>query len=189
MKILVVEDNPLSAKLVEGILAAAGYDTVWAASGERALTTLSRVDDIDLVICDMGLPGISGLELVARIRKIERAESLPVIMCTAYADPQRVEAAVRSGCVGYLLKPVKPGELLSRVRSVLGSQEDDAVADVNVADPSSPESTDAAGDADSADASSPEIDTADTTSPAANAEPVVEKSTEPADSPAVASTD
>jgi CheY-like chemotaxis protein len=120
MKILVIEDNPLSAKLVEGVLAAAGYPSVQVKSAERAIRMLDGDEAINLVVCDMELPGMNGLDFIAAIRQRPESETLPVIMCTAHGDVRRVEAALRSGCIGYVLKPLNPRDLIARVRSAIG---------------------------------------------------------------------
>jgi DNA-binding response OmpR family regulator len=111
--ILVVEDEPNIATLVQTYLQRAGYGTLWVRSGEEALAELRR-HPVKLVVLDIGLPGIDGLEVCRRI-----AGELPVIMLTARdEEPDRV-AGLELGADDYVTKPFSPRELTARVKAVL----------------------------------------------------------------------
>jgi two-component system, cell cycle response regulator DivK len=113
--ILVVEDNDKNMKLVRDVLHATGYDTVEATTGEDAVE-LARTHEVALVLMDVQLPGIDGVEALSRLRGDERTASIPVLALTAQAmfgDEQRF---LDAGFDGYLAKPVDIAELLAVVK-------------------------------------------------------------------------
>jgi CheY-like chemotaxis protein len=114
-QVLVVEDNEMSMKLFRDVLHATGYETIEAATGEEAIE-LARAHVPALVLMDVQLPGIDGVEALARLRDDTRTASIPVLALTAQAmhgDPERFLAA---GFDAYLSKPVDIVRLLSTVR-------------------------------------------------------------------------
>lgn len=119
MKILIVEDNQVSARLAELSLRSRGYETFVAETARQALRLIEDSGPFDLVVCDVGLPGESGLDLLKQLRDRADTRALPVLMCTATADSASMEAAVAAGCSGYIVKPVSPARLVERVASVL----------------------------------------------------------------------
>jgi CheY-like chemotaxis protein len=112
--ILVVEDEPAAAELVADVLTHAGYDVETAADGGTALDRLD--EDIDLVLLDLMLPGVDGLEVCRRLRAREREGHLPVIMLTALSSDAQRHAGFAAGADDYLSKPFKTQELLDRVQ-------------------------------------------------------------------------
>lgn len=115
--ILVVEDNDKNMKLVRDVLQARGYTTLEAATGEDALE-LARTRSVSLVLMDVQLPGIDGVQALARLRGDERTASIPVLALTAQAmfgDEQRF---LDAGFDGYLAKPVDVAELLGVVKAL-----------------------------------------------------------------------
>jgi DNA-binding response OmpR family regulator len=121
--VLVVEDEPNIGALVRTYLERAGYAVRWVRSGEAALTELDA-RRIELVVLDLGLPGIDGLEVCRRI-----GGTTPVIMLTARdEEPDRI-AGLELGADDYVTKPFSPRELTARVRAVLRRGER-AAADV-----------------------------------------------------------
>ena len=122
MNILIVEDNPINAKLLQHTLTAGGYATLWAANGRQALEYLDADDTIRLVISDIMMPEMDGLEFLARLRERPEFKSLPVIMCTSLSDLETVKTAAREGCRFYLVKPIQADQLLRKVRAILGRE-------------------------------------------------------------------
>ena len=119
--LLIVEDNPRNLKLVRDVLAHAGYRTREAASAEEALE-LVRAELPDLVLMDIQLPGIDGVEALRRLRADPRTSGVPVVALTAFAmkaDRDRFEAA---GFDGYLEKPVDIRALRRAVAALLGAE-------------------------------------------------------------------
>jgi two-component system, OmpR family, alkaline phosphatase synthesis response regulator PhoP len=113
--ILIVDDEPKIVRLVEDFLAAAGFAVSTAASGDEALMRV-RTEAPDLVVLDLGLPGIDGLDVT---RAIRRAGSLPIIMLTARDDETDKLIGLELGADDYVTKPFSPRELVARVRAVL----------------------------------------------------------------------
>lgn len=115
--ILVVEDNERNMKLVHAVLSASGYRILEATCGEDALAlALSRAPAVALV--DVQLPGIDGIETLARLRDDERTATMPVLALTAQAMRGDRERLLGAGFDGYLAKPIDIGDLLTSVRSL-----------------------------------------------------------------------
>ncbi len=113
--ILVVEDEPRIAELSRDYLEHAGFTVRIASTGEAALQSVHR-DRPDLVVLDLGLPGIDGLDVT---RAIRRDSALPVIMVTARDDELDKLLGLELGADDYMTKPFSPRELVARVRAVL----------------------------------------------------------------------
>ena len=114
-RILVVEDNDKNMKLVRDVLQATGYSTLEATTGEEAVE-LALSQAPTLVLMDVRLPGIDGVEALARLRQNERTASIPVLALTAQAMSGDRERFLEAGFDGYLAKPVDVGELIETVR-------------------------------------------------------------------------
>ena len=112
--VLVVEDNEKSMKLFRDLLQATGYTTVEACTGEDAVA-LARLQTPAIVLMDIQLPGIDGVEALARLRADERTASIPVLALTAQAMHGDRERFLEAGFDGYLAKPVDLIELLAAV--------------------------------------------------------------------------
>jgi len=113
-RVLVVEDNDKNMKLIRDVLQATGYDTVEASTGDDALK-LALSQAPALVLMDVQLPGIDGVEALARLRDDERTASIPVLALTAQAMHGDRERFLAAGFDGYLSKPVDVAELLRTV--------------------------------------------------------------------------
>lgn len=114
-RILVVDDEPHIVELVRYNLLQEGYDVTTAADGETALTK-ARSEKPDLVVLDVLLPGLHGVEVCRRLR---RESAVPVIMLTARSGEQERVVGLESGADDYVTKPFSPRELIARVRAVL----------------------------------------------------------------------
>ena len=114
-RILVVEDNEKNMKLFRDVLQASGYDTVEATSGEEAIE-LARSSGPALVLMDVQLPGMDGIEALSHLRDDERTASIPVLALTAQAMRGDRERFLEAGFDGYLSKPVDVIELVNAVR-------------------------------------------------------------------------
>jgi len=117
-RILVVEDNPLNLKLVRDVLGAAGYDVVAATSGEEGLRMAGELPP-DLVLMDLQLPGIDGVETMRQLRNGLVKPSVPVVAVTASAMPEDHRRAEQAGFDGYLEKPISVRALVGQVEAYL----------------------------------------------------------------------
>jgi DNA-binding NtrC family response regulator len=116
-RILIVDDDAGQRSLLSSFLNGQGFETVPVSSGERALKVLGE-HEFAMMISDVRMPGISGLETLRRLRKVRPA--LPVLLVTAYADIRDAVVAMRDGAVNYLEKPIDLDELLASVRTAVG---------------------------------------------------------------------
>src|SRR6266566_2460391 len=116
-RILIVDDDAGQRSLLDSFLRSQGFDTLPVASGERALELL-RSEEINMMISDVRMPGITGLETLRRAR--QQHSVLPVLLVTAYAEIREAVGAMRDGAVNYLAKPIDLDELLVSVRQATG---------------------------------------------------------------------
>jgi len=116
--VLIVEDNPANMKLAMFLLESAGH-TVLSATDAEAGLTIARDQQPDLILMDIQLPGMDGLEACALLKKDDATRGIPVIALTALAmkgDEERIRAA---GCDGYIAKPMRYREFLTVIASQL----------------------------------------------------------------------
>ncbi len=120
-KILIVEDNPQNMKVVMMALRPHGYTLLQATDGEEALE-IAVSEKPDLIIMDVQLPKVSGLEVTRRLRQMPGFSHVPIIAVTAYAMKGDREKAIEAGCDAYLSKPINTRELPGVVVAVLSQQ-------------------------------------------------------------------
>jgi two-component system, cell cycle response regulator DivK len=120
--ILVVEDNERNLKLVRDVLEYAGYDVRVARTGEDGVT-LAAKEPPDLVLMDLQLPGIDGMEALRQLRASPRTADIPVVAVTAQAMKQDRERALEAGFDGYVEKPISVRAFPEQVRRFLGGGE------------------------------------------------------------------
>jgi two-component system, cell cycle response regulator DivK len=119
-KVLIVEDNPANMTLAVFLLESAGHTVISATDAEAGLT-LARAEHPALILMDIQLPGMDGLEATARLKREEATRAIPVIALTALAmkgDEERIRAA---GCDGYIAKPLAYREFLKVLAAQLGT--------------------------------------------------------------------
>jgi two-component system cell cycle response regulator DivK len=122
-KILVVENDRISRDLASAVLTKGGYEVVCAQDGEEALEVAPELG-ADLVLMDVGLPGIDGIEVVETLHHDRRTAETPVLIWSALVLSEDVERAWAAGCAAYLAKPVSARELLQSVDAVFGFSRD-----------------------------------------------------------------
>jgi len=120
-KILIVDDDRINLRILNGILKGANYAVSEAESGESALSIYGRIRP-QLVLLDVMMPGIDGLETCRRLRHTYGVDCAPIIFITAKSESDDVVEGLSAGGVDYLPKPFKPKEVLARIRSHLQSQ-------------------------------------------------------------------
>ncbi len=116
MKILVVDDDQMSTKLVHFILSEEGYD-VTSVDGPRGAAAMIQRDLPDLILLDVGMPHVSGFDFYQRLRQDDY--DIPVIFVTAKGELEDKLHGLRLGADDYIVKPFNPAELLARVQAVL----------------------------------------------------------------------
>ncbi|MEK6746935.1 MAG: response regulator [Pseudomonadota bacterium] len=121
-RILIVEDNDLNLKLFRDLLAAHGYETLETKDGLEAIM-LTRNERPDLVLMDIQLPEISGLDVTRRLKADESISSIPIIAVTAFAMKDDEEKILSAGCEAYISKPISIQPFLNTVRRFLGEKE------------------------------------------------------------------
>jgi two-component system phosphate regulon response regulator PhoB len=117
-KILVVDDEEDILELVRYNLNKEGYKIVCAASGEESLKK-ARLEAFDLIVLDLMLPGIDGLEVTRRLKDDQKTRSIPIVMLTAKGEEADVVTGLELGADDYITKPFSPRILIARVRAVL----------------------------------------------------------------------
>jgi two-component system phosphate regulon response regulator PhoB len=118
-RILVVEDNADTSALLRDLLEAEGYDVASVATGEAAFEALAVTPDIDLVVLDLMLPGMSGYEVIERMRALPELADLPVLVLSALSSPSARVRGLREGADDYVGKPFDPSELLARIEAMI----------------------------------------------------------------------
>jgi two-component system phosphate regulon response regulator PhoB len=104
-QILVVDDEASARNLLSIMLERGGFQAIVAQDGPEALTILSQ-QPIDLIVLDLMLPGMSGIEICERLRKESATQNIPVLMLSARGDPQTVQNGLKAGANDYLFKPI-----------------------------------------------------------------------------------
>ncbi len=112
--ILVVDDDPSIRALISLILQAHGYTSIEARDGEQALELLDRTPDVNLMLLDLRMPRMNGLELLAELRARAKLDSLPVVAFSG--DGNAAREAIEAGARAVLIKPIEASRLLDAVR-------------------------------------------------------------------------
>ena len=118
--VLIVEDNDKNMKLFRDVLQASGFDALAAATGEEAVD-LARTHPLALVLMDVQLPGMDGMDALMMLRADERTAAIPVLALTAQAMHGDRDRFIEAGFDGYLSKPVDVRELVATVREHCGA--------------------------------------------------------------------
>jgi DNA-binding response OmpR family regulator len=121
-RVLIADDNPQGAELLEAYLGDCGYDLRTAADGEETLRAVADWQP-DLILLDIMMPRISGFEVCKRLRASPATRDVAVLMITALDQPSDIERAVEAGTDDFLSKPINKNELLLRARSLLRSRQ------------------------------------------------------------------
>jgi two-component system cell cycle response regulator DivK len=117
-KVLIVEDNPMNMRLIEMILKSDDYTLLKAVDGEEALA-IATIDHPDLILMDIRLPKVGGLEVAKRLKKNAKLSHIPIIALTAHAMKGDMEKAIEAGCDSYVSKPIDTHQLPKLVANML----------------------------------------------------------------------
>jgi DNA-binding response OmpR family regulator len=119
---LVVEDDQIIVKLLEHMLSRNGFGVQIALNGREAVAFMENLSaPPDLILLDVMLPYLDGFELITKIREHVTWNEVPVIMLTSKSQEQNIVRALDKGANDYVVKPFRPGELMSRIRRVMKS--------------------------------------------------------------------
>jgi len=121
-KVLVVEDNELNMKLFNDLLEAKGYEVIQTRNGLQALD-LAKLHRPDLILMDIQLPEVSGLEVTKWIKENETISTIPVIAVTAFAMKGDEERIRQGGCEAYISKPISVATFIKTIQYYIGDGE------------------------------------------------------------------
>lgn len=119
--IVTVDDAATMRKLIGFTLRGAGHDVLEAEDGAKALALLSG-RDADLVITNINMPTMNGIDLTRRLRGLPRHRSTPILLVTTESDTSAKSEARAAGATGWIMKPFQPDQLVAAVAKVLGGQ-------------------------------------------------------------------
>ncbi len=117
-KILIVDDSRTIRQQVGFTLTKEGFEVVEAEDGQDGLTKLQANADISMIVSDVNMPNMGGLEMVEAIRQIEQFKFLPIIMLTTESSGDKVDRAKKAGASGWLVKPFNPEQLVGAVKKL-----------------------------------------------------------------------
>ena len=120
-RIVVVDDNSTIRAVTAFVLSGFGYTVLEADGGNTGLALIQR-EQPDLVVTDVSMPGMTGLEMTQALTADPKTANIPVIMVTANKHPGDVEAGYKCGARAYVFKPFRPSELLGKVAQLLSEQ-------------------------------------------------------------------
>ena len=124
IRALIIDDSSVMRKIVERSLRQAGLDleqVTEAGNGAEALTVLSR-NTVDLILCDINMPVMDGIEFVRHLQSLEQAQGVPVVMITTEGSESHVVQALSAGARGYIRKPFTAEQVREHVFPVLGTK-------------------------------------------------------------------
>jgi two-component system, chemotaxis family, chemotaxis protein CheY len=118
-KILVVDDSEMIRVQVSDVLREAGFEPLEAASGTEGISALTNAPETALIICDLIMPGMNGLEMIEALKRA--GSHPPILMLTSDAQPEIIQRARDAGARGWIVKPFRPGPLLAAVTKLAGA--------------------------------------------------------------------
>jgi two-component system cell cycle response regulator DivK len=118
-KVLVVEDNELNMKLFHDLLEAHGHETIQTRDGQEVLD-LARTHAPDLILMDIQLPEVSGLDVTRWLKNEEDLSDIPVVAVTAFAMKGDEQKILEGGCEGYISKPISVSEFMDVIQRYIG---------------------------------------------------------------------
>jgi two-component system chemotaxis response regulator CheY len=116
--VLVVDDSPSVRSHLRAALTEAGYDVVEAADGAEALDRVATRPGLVAVVADVNMPRMNGLEMLEKLKANGKNPGLPILMLTTEGQPSLLERAKQAGARGWIIKPVKPEQLVAAVRAI-----------------------------------------------------------------------
>jgi two-component system chemotaxis response regulator CheY len=119
-QVMVVDDSRTVRQIVGAVLVKAGYEVVEAVDGVDGASQVEQRPELAMVICDINMPRMNGLEMLEAVKSEGKNATLPVIMLTTEGKPQLIARAKEAGAKGWIVKPFKPEMLLATVKKLVG---------------------------------------------------------------------
>ncbi|MDT8442663.1 MAG: response regulator [Desulfuromonadales bacterium] len=119
--VLIVDDSETVRQVLQMTLTNAGYDVIEAVDGEDAIEKLTNASSVNMLITDLNMPNMDGLQLIQQVRKERNHRFMPIVMLTTESSEEKKQAGRDAGASGWIVKPFKPEQLLKVVKMVLGS--------------------------------------------------------------------
>jgi two-component system chemotaxis response regulator CheY len=119
-KVIVVDDSRVTRQMVHKMLLGAGYEVVEAVDGVDGVAKVAANPDANLVICDVNMPNMDGLQMLTAVKGKGQTAGPPFLMVTTEAQLELVQQAKEGGAKGWIVKPFKPESLLAAVRKLVG---------------------------------------------------------------------
>lgn len=120
-KVLIIEDDPTSLRLIEYALKQRGYQVLTTLNGLEGIITAQK-EEPDIILLDIMLPGIDGFEVCRRLHSGSQTADIPILIISAKTQKEDINAGFKAGADDYLLKPASPAEIISRVESLLSKK-------------------------------------------------------------------
>lgn len=117
--IMIVDDSPTMLMSLEGMLTKAGFEVTQASSGEQALQTLRTGPKPQMVITDLNMGAMNGIELIRSVRKLPGHQFIPMVMLSTESQQDKRAEAKSAGATGWIVKPVQPAALLQVIRQLV----------------------------------------------------------------------
>ena len=124
--VLVADDEPHIGRIIKMKLETGPFRVTLAYDGRQALDLLNRLDDVGLVLLDLMMPQLTGLDVLSEVRKIERLRALPCVILTAAGEEQQYQKAMALGATDFMTKPFSPKRLYQRALELTGLAAADA---------------------------------------------------------------
>lgn len=117
-RVLVVDDSAAVRQQVAIVLSEAGFEVVEASDGVDGASVIATDRDIAMVICDVNMPRMNGLDMVAQVKKEVQNAALPIVMLTTEGQPTLIKQAKDAGAKGWIVKPFKADQLVATVKKL-----------------------------------------------------------------------
>lgn len=116
--ILITEDNPANMKLIRDVLMFYGYDVIESYDGKTSLEKIKECKNkIDLILMDLQLPDIDGLEIIRMVKSDDSTKDLPIFVISAYVQETDIKKALKAGCNNYITKPINLEDFMGKINA------------------------------------------------------------------------
>jgi len=121
--ILIVEDNPINLKLLRDILNFQKFEVIETIDGKSAIETVeNNYNKIDLILMDLQLPDMNGLEVIQKIKTTPESKNIPIIVVSAHAMESDIKKCYEAGCLDYITKPINVQEFINKINLFFSSK-------------------------------------------------------------------